>query len=62
MIELIKPWDEYFLESLQLQYPDSLANRLYSVYLHCFSAAYKEVYSAQEAVNDIVRIERVVIT
>ena len=52
----------YFLESLQLQYPDSLANRLYSVYLHCFSAAYKEVYSAEEAVKDIVRIERVVIT
>lgn len=62
LIKLIKPWDDHFFDALQFQHSDSDAHHLYTCYSSCFSAAYKEVYSAEEAVKDIARIERVVAT
>ncbi len=60
MIELIKPWDDYFLEALQEHYPDNEADRLFSVYSSCYSAAYKETYTAEEGVKDIQRVAAVI--
>jgi len=60
IIQLIKPWDDSFLDVLLQLYPDSEAGRLQKVYTRCYSAAYKEVYSAEEAVKDIARIDNVV--
>ena len=60
MAQLIKPWDDYFLDVLKQLYPDSEAGRLQKVYNRCYSAAYKEVYSAEEGVKDIVKISNVV--
>ena len=62
MIRLIKPWDDYFREDLQRNYPDLVADKLYNVYSSCYSAAYKEAYSATEGVKDIARVARVVET
>jgi glutamate dehydrogenase len=56
MIELIKPWDDYFLEALRDNYPDSEADELFSIYSACYSGAYKETYSADEGVKDIERV------
>jgi len=60
MVRLVKPWDDYFLESLQENYPDAEAENLFSVYSSCYSTSYKETYSAGEGVIDITRLARVV--
>ncbi len=60
MVELIKPWDDYFLEVLQANYSDSEADKLFSVYSSCFSAAYKETYTAEEGVKDIQRVAKII--
>ena len=60
MISVVKPWEDYFLEALQRQYPDQEAERLHDIYADCYSSAYKEVYNAEEAVKDIARIDSVV--
>lgn len=60
MIELIKPWDDYFIEVLQDNYPDSEADNLFSIYSSCYSAAYKEAYTAEEGVKDIQRVAKVI--
>jgi glutamate dehydrogenase len=60
MIELIKPWDDYFIEALQEHYPDREADQLFSIYSPCYSAGYKETYTAEEGVKDIQRVAKVV--
>lgn len=60
MARLIKPWDDYFLESLQMNYPDAEAEKLFSVYSSCYSTSYKETYSAEEGVKDTVRLAKVI--
>ncbi|MDD9896231.1 MAG: NAD-glutamate dehydrogenase [Gammaproteobacteria bacterium] len=60
MVAVAKPWEDYFLEALQHQYLDQEAERLHRIYADCYSSAYKEVYSAEEAVKDIARIDSVV--
>lgn len=60
LINLIKPWDDYFLDSLLEEYPDSDAERLQRRYRDIYSAAYKEAYSGEEGVRDITRIEQVI--
>lgn len=60
MVQLIKPWDDYFLESLQENYPDAQAGNLFSVYSSCYPTSYKETYSAGEGVIDITRLASVV--
>lgn len=60
MVRLIKPWDHYFLESLQQNYPDAEAENLFSIYSSCYSTSYKEAYSAGEGVIDIARLASVV--
>lgn len=56
MVQLIKPWDDYFLESLQDSYTDTEADSLFSTYSSCYPTGYKEAYSAGEGVIDIARI------
>jgi len=60
LISLIKPWDDYFLDSLLEEYPDSKAEQLHARYRDIYSAAYKEAYCGEEGVRDITRIEQVV--
>jgi glutamate dehydrogenase len=60
MIEVVTPWEDYFLEALQRQLHDQEAQRLHQVYANCYSSAYKEAYNTEEAVKDIARIESVV--
>lgn len=60
MVQLIKPWDDYFLESLQSSYADTEAESLFSIYSSCYPTSYKETYSAGEGVIDIARIASVV--
>ncbi|HAJ75416.1 MAG TPA: hypothetical protein DCM64_03070 [Gammaproteobacteria bacterium] len=60
MIELFKPWDDYFLDVLRQMYSDNEAGRLQKVYTRCYSGAYKEAYSAEEGVEDIARIDNAV--
>ena len=60
IIAVVKPWEDYFLEALQAEYMDQEAERLHGIYADCYSSAYKEVYSAEEAVKDITRIDSVV--
>lgn len=62
LVQLVRPWEDYFLTALQESHADPVANKLYGVYSDCFSSAYKEAYSATEAVKDIARIETVVAT
>ena len=59
LITIIKPWDDYFLESLQKQYADAEAEDLLEVFADCYSAAYKEAYRPEEGVKDIARIDTV---
>lgn len=60
MVRLVKPWDHYFLESLQENYPDAEAESLFSTYSSCYPTSYKETYSAGEGVLDITRLASVV--
>lgn len=60
MVQLIKPWDDYFRESLQTNYSDVEAEELFSVYSSCYPTSYKETYSAGEGVKDIARLASVV--
>ena len=60
MVRLIKPWDDYFLESLGENYSEAEAESLFSVYSSSYSSAYKETYSAVEGVIDIARLASVV--
>jgi len=62
LAQLIKPWEDYFLETLHLQYADADADRLHKLYSSCYPEAYKETYSAAEGVQDIARIEKVLHT
>ena len=62
MAQLIKPWEEHFAGALQEEYSDVDARRMYAEYADCFSLAYKESYSAQTAVADILDIEQLVDT
>ncbi|MEX2469375.1 MAG: NAD-glutamate dehydrogenase [Pseudohongiellaceae bacterium] len=59
LTELVKPWDDYFCEALQIACPDKDVDELYERYRNCFSTSYKEAYRAREAVADIGRIQRV---
>lgn len=59
LIQLIKPWQDYFLDALQSEYSESRASLLKEAYASCFSSAYKEAYSAETAVRDIGSVERV---
>ncbi|MFK7864053.1 MAG: NAD-glutamate dehydrogenase [Pseudohongiellaceae bacterium] len=60
MVQLVKPWDDYFRENLQASYADADADELFSVYSSCYPTSYKETYSAGEGVKDIARLECVV--
>lgn len=60
MTRLIKPWDEYFASALQEKYTDVEAGSMFDKYAHSFSLAYKESYSAETAVADIVDIQRLI--
>ncbi len=62
MINLIKPWEEHLSKALAEEHADVEARKLYAEYAGCFSQAYKESYSAETAVADILNIERVVST
>ncbi len=59
MVQLIKPWEESFFDALQAQHSDIEAGKLLADYTDCFSLAYKESYSGETAVADILDIERV---
>lgn len=60
LVELVKPWDDYFLDALQYEYPDNEADRLHSIYRNVYNAAYKETYFGVDGLKDIARIEEVV--
>lgn len=60
LVELVKPWDEYFLDALQYEYPDNEADRLHNIYRNVYTAAYKEAYFGVDGLKDISRIEDVV--
>lgn len=60
IVAVAKPWEDYFHEALQRKYYDQEAQELHGVFADCYSSAYKEVYTADEAVKDIARIETVV--
>jgi len=62
MISLIKPWEDHLLKQLSVQYSDVEASKLHTQYSDCFSQSYKEAYSAETAVVDILDIEQVVDT
>ena len=62
LVQLVKPWDQYFLDALRYRYLDNEANRLYQLYRDAWSASYKETYFGVDALRDIARIEEVVTT
>lgn len=56
---LIRPWEDDLLNCLRQIGSEEEAQAQYRRYAQCFSAAYKETYSAQEAVCDLTFIDRV---
>ncbi len=56
---LIRPWEDDLLNCLRQSGSEEEAQAQYRRYAQCFSAAYKETYSAQEAVSDLAFIDRV---
>ena len=60
--ELVKPWDDYFLDSLRETFHDREANRIHDLYEEIYPDSYKETYSGSEGVADIARITEVVQT
>jgi len=60
LTDLVRPWDDYFLEALQDGYSDLEAESLFSQYSACFPAAYKDNYKPGEAIKDIGRLQQVI--
>lgn len=60
MVDLIRPWEEYFAKALSEQHSDVDAGKLYADYADCFSQSYKESYAPATAVGDIRDIEQLV--
>ncbi len=57
---LIKPWDDGFLETLQMSRSESEALSLFNRYGKCFPEGYKEAYDTATGVEDLRHVERVV--
>ena len=60
LLQLIKPWDEFFLDALRHEYLDNDASRLHRLYRDIYTDAYKETYYGVDGFRDIARIEQVV--
>ncbi|MEQ8313935.1 MAG: NAD-glutamate dehydrogenase [Gammaproteobacteria bacterium] len=60
LVELVKPWHEYFLDALLCEFHDKEADELYETYTEIYPESYKETYSGKEGVEDIACIEEVV--
>lgn len=50
LVELVKPWEDYFLEALEKKFSEEEARQRYDTYANCFPAAYKDAYSGAESV------------
>ncbi len=59
IVELIRPWEEDFMERLRETGSEDEAQQQYRQYADCFSTAYKEAYTAAEAVEDVKFINAV---
>lgn len=59
LVQMVKPWDEYFLDALRYEYLDNEADRLHDIYSDVYTAAYKETYFGVDGLRDIARIEEV---
>ena len=57
LADLVKPWDEYFLDALRYEYHDNEADRLLGIYRNVYTAAYKETYFGVDGLKDIAHIE-----
>lgn len=60
LVQLVKPWDEYFLDALLCVFHDRDADLLHETYTEIYPASYKETYSGEEGVEDIAFIENVI--
>lgn len=60
MVQLIKPWADSFLETLQQSFSDIQAREIFQSYSGCFTTAYRENYGAEIAVDDVAHIQEVV--
>ncbi len=56
---LIRPWEDDLLNCLRERNEEEEAQAQFKRYAPCFSAAYKETYSAQEAVSDLAFLDSV---
>ncbi|CAM9772266.1 unnamed protein product [Discosporangium mesarthrocarpum] len=67
LVDLVKPWEDYFLEALEDAYSEEEARRRYDAYANCFPSAYKEAYSGVQAVShsqhlvDVVKQRRLIL-
>ncbi len=59
MIALIRPWEDEFMESLRADNDEAEAQAQYKQFAECFSPAYQETYTAEEAVRDVRFINEV---
>lgn len=59
LAQLVKPWEDKLLEQLQATHSDKLARQLFAQFGNYFPLAYKEAYSAAEAVRDIPHLQEV---
>ena len=53
IVELIRPWEEDFMERLREVGTEDEAQQQYEQFAECFSSAYKDAYTAAEAVEDV---------
>jgi glutamate dehydrogenase len=53
IVELIRPWEEDFMERLREAGTEDEAQQQYGQFAECFSSAYKDAYTAAEAVEDV---------
>ena len=53
IVELIRPWEEDFMERLREVGTEDEAQQQYEQFAECLSSAYKDAYTAAEAVEDV---------
>ncbi|MFM1896349.1 MAG: hypothetical protein RLZZ385_1423, partial [Pseudomonadota bacterium] len=59
LVRLVKPWEDDLWEALQASHSDQFTRYLYNEFAAYFPVAYKEEYTASEAVQDIPHMQEV---